>query len=254
MKNVYQRFSKGRIIEHWVYTSIFSILVISGLSQTYFTFDILRWFIQLVGGIDAIRLLHRYAGFGLSLATVVHIAVAVHGIIVKRWQPSMVITQNDIQSAVHNIKYYLGNLPHPAEGGRYNYTQKFEYWGILTGAILMILTGAVLWKPLFFTPFISGEIIPLSKVMHMNGALVVFLIVALWHTYNSIFSPEVFPLNTSIFTGRISRNRMVHDHILELAALENTTPENIRAHYHDAEMQNTDAADLEIEACTELKN
>lgn len=141
----------------------------------------------------------------------------------------MVIMKNDFRNAVHDIRYYLGIEAYPARGGRYSYTQKFEYWGILTGALLMIATGAILWKPLFITRFMTGQIIPAAKVLHSNEAMVVFLIIAGWHVYNAIFSPEVFPLNLSIFTGWITRDRMVHDHILELSQIENRTVEEIRA-------------------------
>ncbi len=172
-----------------------------------------------------------------------HILVAIVGLVVKKWQPSMVITKNDFRNAVHNIRYYLGNERYPAPGSKYSYTQKFEYWGILTGGLLMIVTGAVLWKPLFITRFMSGEIIPAAKVLHTNEAMVVFIIIALWHIYNAVFSPEVFPLNMSIFTGSISRERMIHEHLLELAGIEGTTPEEIRAHHHENHEQEPSPAE-----------
>jgi len=237
MQTKYRRFSTMRITEHWMQMITFSILVVTGLSQKLYTFDISRWFILQMGGIDNVRLIHRGAGVLFSLGVAVHILIATFGLIVKQWQPSMVITKNDFRNAVHNIRYYLGNEQYPAPGGRYSYTQKFEYWGILTGGLLMIATGAVLWNPLFFTRFMSGEIIPAAKVLHTNEAMVVFVIIVLWHIYNAIFSPEVFPLNMSIFTGSISRERMIYEHILELARIEGTTPEEIRAHHDEAHDQ-----------------
>jgi len=39
-----------------------------------------------------------------------------------------------------------------------------------------------------------------------------------------VFSPEVFPLDTCIFTGYISRERMVREHPLELARIEEGVP------------------------------
>ena len=237
MQTTYRRFSAMRITEHWIHMIAVIILVVTGLSQKLYTFEISRWFILQLGGIDSVRLIHRGVGVLFSLAVVVHILIAAFGLVVKRWQPSMVITKNDFRNAVHNIRYYLGNEQYPAPGGKYSYTQKFEYWGILTGGLLMIVTGAVLWKPLFFTRFISGEIIPAAKVLHTNEAMVVFIIIVLWHIYNAIFSPEVFPLNTSIFTGRISRERMIYEHILELASIEGTTPEEIQAHHDEAHDQ-----------------
>lgn len=237
MKTIFRRFSAGRIVEHWIQIMTFSILVITGLSQKFYTLDVSRWLILHMGGIDNVRLIHRYTGVLFSLAVAAHVLIAIIGLVVKKWQPSMVITKNDFLNVAHNIRYYLGNEPYPAAGDRYSYTQKFEYWGILTGGFLMIATGAVLWKPLFFTRFMTGEIIPAAKVLHTNEALVVFLIIALWHIYNAIFSPEVFPLNMSIFTGSISRERMIHEHILELAGIEGTTPEEIRAQHHVSEDQ-----------------
>ncbi len=233
MNTTFKRFCTMRVIEHWIQLTTFSILVTTGLSQKFFTLDLSRWIILHMGGINNVRIVHRYTAILFSLAVAAHILTAIVGLVVKRWQPSMVITQNDFRNAVHNIRYYLGNERYPAPGGKYSYTQKFEYWGILTGGLLMISTGAVLWKPMLITSFISGEIIPAAKVLHTNEALVVFLIIALWHIYNAVFSPEVFPLNTSIFTGSISRKRMLHEHIVELARIEETTVDELRAHYQE---------------------
>lgn len=233
MNSTFRRFCASRIIEHWIQLVTFSVLVVTGLTQRFYTLDLSRWFILHAGGIDSVRIIHRYTGVIFTCAIAAHILVAVFGLVVKRWQPSMVITKDDFQNAIHNIRYYLGKEPYPAPGSRYNYTQKFEYWGILTGGLIMIATGATLWKPLFITRFMTGEIIPAAKVLHSNEAMVVFLLIALWHIYNAIFSPEVFPLNVSIFTGSVTRERMIHAHILELARIEDATLEEIRARSDD---------------------
>ena len=243
MKTTFRRFSTNRIIEHWIQMLTFSVLVVTGLSQKFYALDTARWVILHMGGIDNVRLLHRYTGIIFALVIAAHILIAIVGMVVKRWQPSIVITKNDFRNAVHNIRYYLGNEQYPAPGGRYSYMQKFEYWGILTGGLLMIVTGAVLWKPMLITRFMSGEIIPAAKVLHTNEALVVFLVIAFWHIYNAIFSPEVFPLNTSIFAGSISRDRMIHEHILDLASIEGSTPEAIRAHRNDGADQDPSMRD-----------
>jgi formate dehydrogenase subunit gamma len=46
-----------------------------------------------------------------------------------------------------------------------------------------------------------------------------FLVVILWHIYNAHLSPDVFPFDKSIFTGKISLERMEHEHPLELARI-----------------------------------
>jgi cytochrome b subunit of formate dehydrogenase len=159
--------------------------------------------------------------------TISHIVTAAVGIILRRWQPSMVINKNDFMDAIHNIRYYLGIESSPAPCDRYTYKQKFEYWGILTGGLMMIVTGLILWFPVLVTRFLPGELIPAAKALHSNEALVIVLLIAVWHIYNAIFSPEVFPLDTSIFTGYISRERMIREHPIELARREGVKVEEI---------------------------
>ncbi len=225
-----RRFSTARIIEHWLVIITIGTLVVTGLSQKFYNLDLSQWFILKLGGIDSVRLVHRYTGIVFSIAAIVHIITGIIGVVFKKWQPSMIINKKDFSDAILNIRYYIGMENHPAICDRYNYKQKFEYWGILIGGLLMIASGLILWVPTLVTRFLPGEIIPAARALHTNEALLIFLILAVWHIYNSIFSPEVFPFDTSIFTGYISRERMVHEHPVELARLENKPLEEIVAH------------------------
>lgn len=224
-----RRFSTLRIVEHWIAMLTFGTLVATGLAQSFFSLDISRWIVMKLGGIDNIRLLHRSTGVVFAIATLSHVVIAATGVILRRWQPAMVINKSDFTDAIHNIRYYLSMETSPARCDRYSYKQKFEYWGILTGSLLMMVTGLVLWFPVLVTRFFPGELIPVAKALHSNEALVIVLLIAVWHIYNSIFSPEVFPLDTSIFTGYISRERMIREHPLELARREGVEVEEIIA-------------------------
>ncbi len=83
MKTTFKRFCTSRIIEHWIQLLTFSVLVVTGLSQRFFTLDISRWFILHAGGIDNVRLTHRYTGILFSCAVAAHILVAIFGLVVK---------------------------------------------------------------------------------------------------------------------------------------------------------------------------
>ena len=229
-----KRFGIGRIVEHQANALVFATLVITGLSQRFHEYKMSLWVIKTLGGVDTMRAIHRVSGILFALLIIVHIALGIYGIIKKRWPAAMMVNMNDFLHAMENMRYYFGITNHPALCDRYDYKQKFEYWGVIAGGFLMIGTGVALWFPVIVARFLPGEIIPAAKAAHSNEALLAFLVIIIWHIYNSIFSPEVFPLDTAIFTGKISRERMVHEHPLELARIENVPVEEIVKHRHSA--------------------
>jgi formate dehydrogenase subunit gamma len=136
-----------------------------------------------------------------------HIAVNFAGVIFFQWEPSMLITFKDIQDALQNVRYYLGLDEHEAICGRYGYKEKFIYWLILLGGIQQIVSGFILWFPVAMTKYLPGQIVPAAKVVHTNEAMMIFLLMAIWHVYDSMFSPDIFPLNKSIFTGYVEKKK-----------------------------------------------
>jgi formate dehydrogenase gamma subunit len=215
-----RRFSQYRVIEHWLHAFVFILLVITGISQKFHTYDLSQWLVLHLGGIDAVRLMHRVAGVLFILLVIQHLVVAAVGIIRLRWQASMIIQMKDFQDAITNLKYYFGIKNHPAACDRFDYKQKFDYWGVLVSNLIMIVTGLVLWFPITTSRYLYGEFIPAANVIHTNQSLLVILIIVIWHVYNSIFSPEIFPFDTSILTGYLPKERMVREHPLELARME----------------------------------
>ena len=225
-----KRFSVYRIIEHHANAIVFALLVITGLSQRFHNSGVSQWIIITLGGIDTVRLIHRYLGIVFTILLATHISQAVIGVVFRKWQASMIVTIKDYQDAMLNIFYFFGLASHPARCDRYDYRQKFEYWGVVLGGCLMIATGFILWFPVLSVAFLSGDAIPAAKVAHTNEAMLAFLVIVTWHIYDAIFSPEVFPLDTAIFTGKISRERMLHEHPLELAAIEGVSVEELMKH------------------------
>ena len=211
------RFSMVRRIEHHVNAVLFVVLVATGLAQRYFDAGWSQWLISRLGGIDSTRLLHRYTGLVLGLLILAHVGSSLYGLLRLRWRPTIVINQKDFSDAITNLRYYVVFTDSPSRGSRFDYKQKWEYWGVLLGSIFMTVTGLILWFPTTVFqvfPFFPGQVVPAAKAAHSNEAMLAFLIIVVWHIYNSVFSPEVFPLDTSIFTGRISAQRMMHEHPL----------------------------------------
>ena len=73
--------------------------------------------------------------------------------------------------------------------------------------------------PIAVTRWLPGQLVPAAQVAHSNEGLMALLVVVVWHIYNAHLSPDVFPFDTTIFTGRISEERMRHEHPLEYERL-----------------------------------
>jgi cytochrome b subunit of formate dehydrogenase len=203
-----RRFSAYRIMEHLALIALFSVLAVTGLSQKFYSLGISQSLIIALGGIDSVRSIHHVASVLFTALALQHVVVNFAGVLFLQQEPSMLITFKDVQDSLHNVRYYLGLADHPATCGRYSYKEKFIYWLILLGGSQQIITGFILWFPVATTKYLPGQFIPASKVVHTNDAMLIFLLTAIWHIYDSMFSPDVFPLNKSIFTGYAAKRPM----------------------------------------------
>ncbi len=214
------RFNLRQRLEHIGVMSLFIILSVTGLPQKFYQAGWAETLILWMGGIDRIRWIHRAAGLAFTLLTFTHLTTAIGLVLTGRSRLSLVPTRQDFTDAIDTLKYYLGTSDVHVKFGRFDYRQKFEYWGLVLGAVIVIATGLVLYFPLIVARFLPGDLIPAAKLAHGNEALMAFLVVIVWHIYNAHLNPDVFPFDTSIFTGKVSRERMEHEHPLEWAEIE----------------------------------
>jgi formate dehydrogenase subunit gamma len=214
------RFSLKQRLEHLATMVVFTGLCLTGLPQKFYTTGWAQVIVGALGGIDAARWIHRALGIALAISTVLHFVGAFGAVLTKKVGYTIVPTQKDFQDAIATLRYYLGMADGPPQYDRYDYKQKWEYWGMVVGNIIMILSGFILLYPTSAARLVPGQAIPAAKVAHSNEGLMAFLVITIWHIFNAHLNPDVFPFDTSIFTGKISRERMEHEHPLELARLE----------------------------------
>ncbi len=210
-----QRFSWWQRFQHGTVILLFGVLLLTGMPQKWPYVEASRWMIDQVGGIFIARWLHRTAGLIFAGMVAVHVFGAVYSLVTGRVKPTMFLTVQDFKDAIQHLRYFVGKVAEPPKFGRYDYKQKFEYWGLIFGAAIMVASGVILQFPMFVSRFLPAQLIPAAKVMHSNEALLAFAIVLVWHMYSAHLNPETFPADTSIFTGKIRKDRMKHEHALE---------------------------------------
>lgn len=215
-KGEFVRFSLRQRIEHSSVMLLFLLLAITGFPQKFYDTGWAHTVVGWMGGIEIARTIHRASGILFAIFTLFHLAMAAIEVGTGRARPTMIPTRKDFTDAIQTLRYYLGATDTHPRFDRFDYKQKFEYWGLVLGGFLMIATGFVLYFPVWFTTLLPGEVVPASKVAHSNEGLMAFLVVVTWHIYNAHLAPEVFPFDKSIFTGTVSMERMHHEHPIEL--------------------------------------
>jgi len=209
------RFSFWSRFQHAMIILLFGLLLLTGMPQKWPGLAASRWIVDHLGGIFAARWLHRATGIAFTALVVAHLTVAIGGILLGRIKPSMLLGKRDFRDAIDNLRYYAGYADTPPKFGRFDYRQKFEYWGLIFGSLIMVATGYILYFPILVSRVLPAELIPAAKVMHSYEALFAFLIVLIWHMAGAHLSPEAFPMDTTIFTGKISKEKLKHEHPLE---------------------------------------
>ena len=212
------RFSALERAEHVAVMALFAVLALTGFPQKFYDHRWAQVLTGWLGGVDTARWFHRAAGLMFAALLLAHILRLVVSVFRRSTSFSMVPTRRDFTDAIQTIRFYL-RLSDPPRFDHFDYRQKFEYWGMLLGSAVVVGTGLALLFPIQTARLLPGQIIPAAYVAHSQEGLMAFLVVIVWHIYNVHLAPEVFPFNTSIFTGRITVQRLRHHHPLEYARL-----------------------------------
>jgi cytochrome b subunit of formate dehydrogenase len=212
----YTRFSIFQRVEHILLIASFTLLGLTGLPQKYADTPFCAWLIAALGGIEAIRMIHRTAAAVFVLESVYHFAVAGYKLYVLRVAATMVPNLKDATDALQAFLYNLGFTTKAPKLPRYNFAEKAEYWALIWGLVVMAGTGFILWNPIWSARFLPGQIIPASKAAHGGEAVLAVAAIILWHFYNV----HIKHLNLAMFKGNMTRHQMEEEHGQELEEIE----------------------------------
>jgi len=226
----YTRFPLLQRIEHFFFLLSFSLLGFTGLPQRYADTAIGQNILMMLGGIEKTRLIHHASAFVMMIISVYHVNEVLYRILVDRTSWTMLPVIEDLKHLIQDIQYYIGLRKRKAYYGRYNYAEKMEYLAVIWGTLIMGLTGFMMWNPITTAKMLPGEIIPSAKAAHGAEAVLAVVAIIIWHFYHV----HLRHFNKSMFTGKLTRQEMEHEHPAELAEIEagtnkrTATPKEIR--------------------------
>lgn len=207
------RMTLAERIQHTLLFLSFFTLVITGFALKFPDADWVHLLRSILGTTEETRsLIHRIAAVVLiadSLFHIVYVAFTPRG---RRLFRAFIPGFKDMVDMIENFKYYLGLRKTQPEFGKFDYAEKIEYWALIWGTIVMVITGFVLWFPTFFTGFLPSWVIRAAELIHYFEAWLATLSIFFYHFFFVIFHPEEYPMNLAWITGKMHRKHYEEKH------------------------------------------
>ncbi len=220
------RFTRLQRILHICMICSFITLATTGLTLK---FSYTKWaalLSHLLGGFESAGNIHRAAAVVMFGVFITHLVDLCR--LKKRehisWRSlvfgpgSMVPNRRDWDEFVATLKWFIGLGPRPAYG-RWTYWEKFDYFAVFWGIAVIGSTGLTLWFPVFFTRFIPGSFLNVATIIHSDEALLATGFIFTVHFFNTHLRPEKFPMDITVFTGRMPLEELKRDKPREYEAL-----------------------------------
>jgi cytochrome b subunit of formate dehydrogenase len=212
---MFQRFNRNFRFQHMVMFSSVILLIITGMPIKFPDYVLSRWVVNLWGGIHNSTMVHRFGALMLIYFMAHHLMYSIVSREGRRDFVLLIPMPKDIRDAVRNIRYFLGKVDEKPKFGRFSYIEKFDYWAVYWGCVIMIGSGLFLWFESIVLKYLPKFAIDIAHEMHSDEALLATLAIVIWHFYNVHFNPDRFPGTLMWWHGQISEHEIKEEHPLE---------------------------------------
>jgi formate dehydrogenase subunit gamma len=198
------RYTLQERVIHWVSALAFIYVLLSGLA---FYSPSLYWLATILGGGSSARVWHPWAGL---------LFMAVCAWMLRMWRADMRIIAADREWQKALPRYIRNEDEALPAIGRFNAGQKYFFWLMFWGGLLLVVSGLVLWFPERI-PWSLRGVRYLAILVHVSAALLTiggFII----HVYMG--TAVVRGGFTSIIRGEVSQGWARMHHALWLRDLK----------------------------------
>jgi cytochrome b subunit of formate dehydrogenase len=218
---LYLRMNLNERIQHLLFTISFIILVITGFMLQFPN----SWWVTHIrdtvsNAFDYRSILHRIFAvlmIGTSLYHIYYISFTERG---KQLIKDLFPKRQDLVDAIGVAKFNLGLSKEKPKLDRFSYIEKAEYWALIWGTIIMSATGIIMWFNTYFIDVFTLLGWQVSRTIHYYEAWLATLAIIVWHFYFVIFNPDIYPMNMSWITGKMTEEEMAEEHPKELERIK----------------------------------
>ena len=195
-------FTRMDQIQHIILMILFALLAYTGFVHK-FPDAFWSWPFRAMSNGNAVRALtHRVCGWmfiGLMTFHVMGLLLTRRGRAELR---QLMLWPSDLRDVFWTLMYYVGLRQTPPPRSRFTYVEKSEYWALMWGSAVMIITGMMMIFTEVVLRFLPKVWLDLAQVIHFYEAVLATLAIFVWHFYWVIYDPEQYPMNPAWLTQK----------------------------------------------------
>jgi formate dehydrogenase subunit gamma len=211
-----ERFDLSARIQHIILFTSFLFLAFTGWGLKYAYQDPASAWISFWGGAKSAGIIHRVAGIILLIDFIYHQFYMLNLFRKKDLRLTIVPMPKDVLDLIQNFMYYLGLSKVRPSFGKFSYLQKFDYWAVYWGMMIIGTSGFFLTYPVMVSSILPtwtlGWIWDVIFTMHSDEALLAIVFIFIIHFYSEHLKSDVFPMSWLWLTGRMSVDQLKHHH------------------------------------------
>ena len=218
-KKYYERFDAYSRFLHILVITSFISLALTGMIIKFSGTGLFQTISKMMGGYAVTAFIHRDAAGVTFIYFFLHIGYlfrkkrkkGVSFTYFLTGENSLLLNKRDLKELIATMKWFLGKGSRP-DYGRWTYWEKFDYLAVFWGVVVIGSSGLILWFPEFFTNLgLPGAFINIATIIHSDEALLAVGFIFTYHFFNTHFRPDKFPMDTVIFTGKVSLDELKED-------------------------------------------
>ena len=228
----YIRFKLRDRILHLIGIFTFFGLAATGLPLKFPDAPWAKFMLNFIAGIQVALLIHRICAFILIVEFLIVLGYCIHFAFFNKragnnWKErlfgpySLLPRRKDWDDFVAMVKWFVDQGP-PPKFDHWTYWEKFDFLAVFWGMAAIGITGILMWWPHITTKFFPGWVINIARIVHSEEALLAVGFIFTIHFFNTHFVPTKWPMNYSIFTGRIYKWEFLEDRPIEFERLQKT--------------------------------
>jgi cytochrome b subunit of formate dehydrogenase len=150
-------------------------------------------------------IVHRAASVVFMSAALAHVLSLVLSKRLRDHWRALLPTMQDVRELAANFAYNLGLRKQQPGRAAHSYVEKLEYWALVWGSVIMVVTGILLWTNNLMLRWLPKLALDLATSVHFYEAVLATLAIVVWHFYFVIFDPDVYPMDSAWLTGKSPR-------------------------------------------------